>query len=109
MPVAAAVDKNQRRHIRASLPADGAGRHRIDPMSTPRVIALPMGEFTFRPEDPWPGQTGVVVAYAIRHSGGVFLFDTGIGIGNEEFDRYYMVRARPLPEILAEAGVDEAE
>jgi glyoxylase-like metal-dependent hydrolase (beta-lactamase superfamily II) len=73
------------------------------------VIALPMGEFTFRDDDPWPGQTGVVVAYAVRHPGGVFLFDTGIGLGNEEFDTYYMVRARPLPEVLDAAGIDLPE
>ena len=78
-------------------------------MSKLKVIALPMGEFTFRDDDPWPGQTGVVVAYAVRHPGGVFLFDTGIGQGNKEFDDYYMVRGRALPEVLAQAGVDEAE
>jgi len=73
------------------------------------VIALPMGEFTFRDDDPWPGQTGVVVAYAVRHPGGVFLFDTGIGVGNEEFDAYYMVRARALPDVLDAADIDKAE
>jgi len=78
-------------------------------MSELEVTALAMGEFTFRDDDPWPGQTGVVVAYAIRHGAGTFLFDTGIGLGNAEFDAYYMVRARPLPEVLASAGVDQAE
>jgi N-acyl homoserine lactone hydrolase len=78
-------------------------------MTDLQVIALPMGEFTFRPEDPWPGQTGVVVAYAVRHPGGVFLFDTGIGLGNAEFDAYYMVRARELPDVLAQAGLDQGE
>jgi len=78
-------------------------------MDEVHVIALPMGEFTFRPDDPWPGQTGVVVAYAIRHANGVFLFDTGIGLGNAEFDAYYMVRARALPDVLARAGLDERE
>jgi len=78
-------------------------------MADLEVIALPMGEFTFRPEDPWPGQTGVVVAYAVRHAEGVFLFDTGIGLGNAEFDAYYMARARALPEVLTQAGVDRAE
>jgi N-acyl homoserine lactone hydrolase len=73
------------------------------------VIALPMGEFTFTADDPWPGQTGVVVAYAIRHTGGVFLFDTGFGFGNAELDAHYQVRARPLPEVLAQAGVEMAE
>src|SRR3954451_8241056 len=98
--------------LSATLPSDEADR-----MTRPRtsgtpsldIVALPMGEFTFRDDDPWPGQTGVVVAYAVRHPGGVFLFDTGIGQGNAEFDAYYMVRARALPEVLSEAGVDTAE
>src|SRR4051812_30089815 len=78
-------------------------------MTEGHVIALPMGEFTFRGDDPWPGQTGVVVAYAVRHPGGVFLFDTGIGQGSAEFDAEHMVRGRALPEVLSEAGVDTAE
>jgi len=74
-----------------------------------RVLALPMGEFTFPAEEEYAGQTGVVVAYAIRHPAGVFLFDTGFGFGNDELDTYYKVRARALPDVLSRAGVDEAE
>lgn len=73
------------------------------------VLALPMGEFTFAGDEPHAGQTGVVVAYAVRHADGVFLFDTGFGFGNDELDAYYKVRARALPEVLADAGVDPAE
>jgi glyoxylase-like metal-dependent hydrolase (beta-lactamase superfamily II) len=73
------------------------------------VAALPVGEFTFPSEDPYAGQTGVVAAYAVRHPGGVFLFDTGFGFGNAELDRYYQVQTRPLPEVLGDAGVDRAE
>jgi glyoxylase-like metal-dependent hydrolase (beta-lactamase superfamily II) len=83
--------------------------HHPEPVSEPQVIALPMGEFTFAADEPYAGQTGVVVAYAIRHAGGVFLFDTGFGFGNAELDDYYKVRARALPEVLAQAGVDHAE
>jgi len=78
-------------------------------MTEVRVIALPMGEFTFRDDEPWPGQTGVVVAYAVRHTRGVFLFDTGIGLGNAEFDASYKVRARDLPDVLEAAGIAPAE
>jgi N-acyl homoserine lactone hydrolase len=73
------------------------------------IIALPMGEFTFPPAEEYAGQTGVVVAYVIRHSGGAFLFDTGFGFGNAELDDYYTVRARRLPDVLADAAVDPAE
>src|SRR5262245_41095136 len=75
-------------------------------MADLQVIALPMGEFTFTADDPWPGQTGVVVAYAVRHERGVFLFDTGFGFGNAELDDHYKVRARALPEVLDSTGLD---
>jgi glyoxylase-like metal-dependent hydrolase (beta-lactamase superfamily II) len=78
-------------------------------MRIPDVIALPLGEFTFRPEDPYPGQTGVVVAYAVRHPGGVFLFDTGFGFGNAELDAYYQVRSQRVTDALTDAGIDPGE
>ena len=78
------------------------GNQRVD------VRALPMGEFTFPEGGDYAGQTGLVVAYAIRHPGGVFLFDTGFG-SNSELAEYYKVRARALPDELATAGVDPAE
>jgi N-acyl homoserine lactone hydrolase len=73
------------------------------------ILALPMGEFTFAPGEEYEGQTGVVVAYAIRHPGGVFLFDTGFGFGNDELDAYYKVRARAVPDVLDRAGIDPDE
>ncbi len=73
------------------------------------VVALPMGEFTFPAGEEYEGQTGLVVAYAVRHTGGVFLFDTGFGFGNDSLDDYYKVRNRALPEVLAAAGIDPAE
>ena len=75
----------------------------------PDVVALPMGEFTFAPGEEYAGQTGVVVAYAIRHEGGVFLFDTGFGYGNQELDDYYKVRARDVVGQLHTAGIDAAD
>jgi N-acyl homoserine lactone hydrolase len=78
-------------------------------MTDLRVFALPMGEFTFPADEEWPGETGVVVAYAIRHPSGVFLFDTGFGFGNDALDTRYAVRARALSEALAGAGIDEDE
>lgn len=73
------------------------------------VHALPMGEFTFAAGEEYAGQTGVVVAYAIRHGNGVFLFDTGFGFGNQELDDYYRVRARDVVDVLRGAGIDPRE
>ena len=76
------------------------------------VIALPTGEFTFPLHGDYPGQTGVVVAYAIRHPGGVFLFDTGFAPDGPEMAEFYVrwaVKPREIDEILAEAGIDPME
>ena len=76
------------------------------------VIALPMGEFTFPEGGEYPGQSGVVVAYAIRHPGGVFLFDTGFAQPEAELDTFYdryRVRVRPMLEVLSDAGVTPGE
>jgi glyoxylase-like metal-dependent hydrolase (beta-lactamase superfamily II) len=78
-----------------------------------RVIALPTGEFTFPIDYPdYPGQSGVVVAYAIRHAAGVFLFDTGFAPAGPELEPFYgnwAIRPRDIDEVLAEADIDRAE
>ncbi len=76
------------------------------------VVALPTGEFTFPEGEEYAGQTGLVVAYAIRHQGGVFLFDTGFAPAGPELEPFYPrwdVRPRSLPEVLSNAGLDLAE
>jgi N-acyl homoserine lactone hydrolase len=50
-------------------------------------------------------RTGVVMAYAIRHRGGVFLFDTGFGFGNAELDETYHPQAKRIADALAEADI----
>jgi glyoxylase-like metal-dependent hydrolase (beta-lactamase superfamily II) len=78
----------------------------------PEVIALPTGEFTFPLDYDYPGQTGIVVAYAVRHASGVFLFDTGFapaGPALEPFYSNWAIRPRHLDEVFAEAGIDRAE
>ncbi|NJD27126.1 MAG: N-acyl homoserine lactonase family protein [Chloroflexi bacterium] len=83
----------------------------------PQVVALPMGDLTFPADGAiFPGQTVVVVAYAVRHAGGVFLFDTGFreaAPGDDpelrEYFQKYALRTRSLPDVLAAAGVDLGE
>jgi N-acyl homoserine lactone hydrolase len=72
------------------------------------VVALPLGEFRFGPDDQWPGEAGVVVGYAVRHPGGVFLFDTGFALPEPELDTFYeqyRVEVRPVLDALAHAGI----
>jgi N-acyl homoserine lactone hydrolase len=76
------------------------------------VIALPTGEFTFPPDGDYPGQTGVVVAYAVRHPSGVFLFDTGFAPEGPELDEFYLrwdVQPRDIDDVLSDAGIDRGE
>ncbi len=67
----------------------------------PTITRLDVGEFTFPPDEPWPGETGVVVAYLIRHPDGIVLLDTGLGLGESELDERYHPRPRPIAEVLA--------
>ena len=82
-------------------------------ISSRDVIALPTGEFTFPVDgDYYPGQSGVVVAYAIRHANGVFLFDTGFAPAGPELEPFYgnwNIKPRNIDEVLADAGLDRTE
>jgi glyoxylase-like metal-dependent hydrolase (beta-lactamase superfamily II) len=74
----------------------------------PEVIALELGTFRF-PEAELAHRQGVVMGYAIRHRGGVFLFDTGLGFGNDELDERYHPVARRIGDALADAGIPIAD
>jgi glyoxylase-like metal-dependent hydrolase (beta-lactamase superfamily II) len=65
------------------------------------ITRLDVGEFTFPEDEPWPGETGVVVAYLIRHPDVLMLFDTGLGLGASELDARYHPRPRPIADVLA--------
>jgi N-acyl homoserine lactone hydrolase len=71
----------------------------------PEIVPLEMGTFRFADDEPLAGQTGVVMAYVVRHRGGLLLFDTGFGFGNAQLDAYYRPRARRIADVLAEAGI----
>jgi N-acyl homoserine lactone hydrolase len=103
-----------RQRVAGSNPALSAillrpGRLLVTRRADLEVLALPMGEFTFAADEPYAGQTGVVVAYAVRHPNGVFLFDTGFGFGNAELDAYYHVRARSITDALRDARISPEE
>ena len=70
----------------------------------PEIIAMELGTFRF-PEPELAHRQGVVMGYAIRHRGGVFLFDTGLGFGNEELDERYHPVAKRIGDALADAGI----
>src|SRR4051812_43647068 len=73
------------------------------------IVRLEMATFTFPDGDSLAGETGVVMAYVVRHPAGNLLFDTGFGFGNPELDALYRPRPQRIAEALAAAGVDVAE
>ena len=75
-------------------------------MTPDDVIPLHLADVTYPPAHPLAGQDGPVLAFAIRHSDGVVLVDTGIGHGNEEIEADYRPRARDLREALVAATLD---
>jgi N-acyl homoserine lactone hydrolase len=52
----------------------------------------------------WP-----TVAHAVIHPGGVFLFDTGAGIGNAEIEETFSPRITPIEDALARHGISMAD
>lgn len=84
------------------------------PAGSPRLVTgieiMPLELAGFRFPDPeLTGRRGVVMGYAVRHRGGVLVFDTGFGFGNPELDEVYAPVGRPILELLREAGVARDE
>jgi glyoxylase-like metal-dependent hydrolase (beta-lactamase superfamily II) len=70
----------------------------------PEITQLELGTFRF-PDPELADRTGVIMGYAIRHRGGIFLFDTGFGYGNAELDETYQPTKKRIADALAEAGI----
>jgi N-acyl homoserine lactone hydrolase len=70
------------------------------------VVALHVCDVTYPEGHPLAGQTGPVMAFAIRGPQGIVLVDTGIGFGNEWIDENYQPRSRPIRETLKAAALD---
>ncbi len=74
----------------------------------PEVVALELGTFRF-PEPALAHRQGVVMGYAVRHRGGIFLFDTGLGFGNPDLEARYHPVQRRIDDALAEVGIALAD
>jgi N-acyl homoserine lactone hydrolase len=56
--------------------------------------------------DPRAGALFPIVAHAVIHRDGVFLFDTGIGTGNAEVQEIFSPRTTPIADALAAVGIE---
>ncbi|HEY7661414.1 MAG TPA: MBL fold metallo-hydrolase [Actinomycetota bacterium] len=76
-----------------------------------RVVPFLVSELRLPPEEQelldrewWPSY-----AHAVVHRDGVFLFDNGAGLGNEEIDRTFSPRVRLIEDALGEHGIALAD
>jgi glyoxylase-like metal-dependent hydrolase (beta-lactamase superfamily II) len=77
---------------------------------TATIFPLMMANLTLPAGERWPeGKPFPVVAHAIAHRDGVFLFDTGLGSGNAEVDELYAPERYPLEAALAAKGIAMAD
>jgi N-acyl homoserine lactone hydrolase len=82
--------------------------HRMEP--TTRVYPLHLAELTLPEDESWPpGKPFPIVAHAVTHRDGVFLFDTGIGTGNADIDEELSPRRSPIDDVLAAHGIAMAD
>jgi len=68
------------------------------------IIPLHLAEISFPEGHPLAGQEGELFAFLIGHPRGPILFETGIGRGSEDLDRYYNIRHRTIEDELARTG-----
>ena len=73
------------------------------------VVPLHVADVTVAGSD-GAGHTYVpIVAHAVTHRDGVFLFDTGIGTGNSQIDEYFSPQRHSLEDALAAHGITMAD
>ncbi|HEY2812394.1 MAG TPA: N-acyl homoserine lactonase family protein [Acidimicrobiales bacterium] len=75
-------------------------------LSRDDVVPLHLADLTFPDWHPLHGETGAVLAFALRHPTGLLLFETGIGTGNQLIDDAYQVQQRAIDAALAAHGHD---
>jgi glyoxylase-like metal-dependent hydrolase (beta-lactamase superfamily II) len=79
-------------------------------VADPRVLPLYLAEVHLSERDRWPpGEVFPVVAHAITHRDGVFLFDTGLGTGNAEVDDQFTPTHFAIADALSAHGIAMAD
>jgi N-acyl homoserine lactone hydrolase len=78
-------------------------------MTEPQIFPLHLADVRIPEGHPLAGGSLAIVAHAVAHRDGVFLFDTGVGTGNAEVEEYFDPRRRPLPDALGAHGISMAD
>lgn len=88
-----------------------SGRHRGEAGEVDAsILPLRLAELRLPEEERWPaGKPFPIVAHAVTHRDGVFLFDTGFGTGNAELDELFSPERYPIRDTLAVHGIAMAD
>jgi N-acyl homoserine lactone hydrolase len=70
------------------------------------IVPLHLATVTFPGFHPLAGEQGVVRGFVIRHESGPILFDTGVGFGNANIDRWYQPASVRIEAALAGIGLE---
>src|SRR5438045_7347648 len=73
-------------------------------LSIEDVLPLHLADITFPDWHPLRGQTGQVLAFALRHPTGLILFETGIGSDSQLIDDLYDINRRDIDAELDAHG-----
>src|SRR6476620_2093552 len=73
-------------------------------LSIEDVLPLHLADITFPDWHPLRGQTGQVLAFALRHPTGLILFETGIGSDSQLIDELYEIDRRDIDAELSAHG-----
>lgn len=75
-------------------------------MKADDIVPIHVADVTYPPAHPLAGQSGVVMAFVVRHPQGLLLVDTGIGEGDPWVEDNYQPRVRPIRDAIYAAGID---
>jgi N-acyl homoserine lactone hydrolase len=73
------------------------------------VFPLHLTDVSFPEGHPQAGERGSIFGFALVYQDGVLLFDTGVGIGHPEIDRWFRPKHYPLPEVLQRHGLSVSD
>ena len=70
------------------------------------IIPIHVADFAYPEPHPLAGESGLVLAFVVKHEGGMLLVDTGFAEGHPWVDDHYRPRGRNIRDAIYAAGVD---
>ena len=73
------------------------------------ILPLHLTTVAFPESHPQAGERGPVFCFAVVHPEGIVLFDTGVGVGHRDVDRWFNPVHRPLAEVFADHAMSASD